>query len=97
MIEQSPIPFKEHLDAYALKVSSLCRRLVQAATSSNNRDPLLLWLTLLVLNTTLFQEQKNQFLQTVAAGENSAKVAGFHIVDQLDDFGVFRSWNRSRK
>jgi hypothetical protein len=63
-------------------VLSLCRRIVDVATSSSlsNIGPLLLWLTPLPFSTTLTQEQKNQFLQIVATGENSAKTAGFNYL-----------------
>jgi hypothetical protein len=84
MIVESPIPFSEHLDVYASKVFSLCQRLAVAATSSNDSHPLLLWLTPLTSRNTLSQDQKNQFLQIVAVGENSAKMAGFRLFDQLN-------------
>ncbi len=89
------------MDAYAFDVFSLCRRIVEAATSVSSTDasPLLLWLTPLPLSKTLSQVQKNQFLQIVAAGENSAKMAGFQLFDQLNislaDGGSFLDQRRS--
>jgi len=86
MIENSPISFSEHLNVYASNVLSLCRCIVDVTRSSSSSDisPLLLWLTPLPFSTITTQEQKNQFLQIVAAGENSAKNAGFQLFDQLN-------------
>jgi hypothetical protein len=95
MLEQSSVSFSEHLNTYSSKVFSLCQRLVEATTPlpSSDSDPLLLWLTPLALSSTLSPVQKNQFLQIVEAGENSAKMAGFQLFDQLNvslaDGGVF--------
>jgi hypothetical protein len=81
-------------------VLALCRRIVDVATSSSssNIGPLLLWLTPLLFSTTLTQEQKNQFLQIVATGENSAKTASFQLFDQLHislaDWGSFTNNQR---
>jgi hypothetical protein len=98
MIQTSPVPFSQQLDAYASKVFSLCRRIVEVTTSvstGDGADPVLLWLTPLPLSKTLSQKQKNEFLQIVSAGENSAKMAGFQLFDRLNislaDGGAFAS------
>lgn len=61
--------------------------------SSASAGPLLLWLTPIVVGTSISREQKYQFVQIVAAGEKSAKLAGFRLFDQLNvslaDGGIF--------
>jgi hypothetical protein len=98
ILDKSSMSFAEHLDDYAPKVFSLCRHIVDVTISSTSSPkPLLLWLTPLALSNVKSKEQKEQFLQIVAAGENSAKLAGFQIFDQLNvllaDGGSFADKN----
>lgn len=85
-MNDSSIPFHTRLNNYGAKVLSVCRRIVgiTKSISSPNNEPLLLWSTPIPIGTQLSSEQKKQFIEIVATGENSAKMADFKVFDQLN-------------